>query len=135
MASIVSRFFVCFFLLFSVCLNLTQSDSFASFNKFRGSKKGDHVEGLYRVKKYFNQFGYLDTIDASKKDVIDDALESAVKTYQLNYNLEITGILDSHTVSFMMMPRCGVPDIIDGNNGMYSGTNDLNTSQFAIMVR
>ncbi|CAI9761581.1 unnamed protein product [Fraxinus pennsylvanica] len=112
-----------------------QSDPFEFLNNFQGSKKGDHIEGLYRVKKYFNDFGYLDTLDANYKDVFDDALESAVKTYQLNYNLEITGILDSRTVSFMMLPRCGVPDIIDGTNVMYSGTKSSNTSQSAIMVR
>ncbi|KAL1803609.1 hypothetical protein ACET3Z_032256 [Daucus carota] len=45
-------------------------------------------------------------------------LDAAVKTYQANYNLKITGILDSETISKMAMPRCGFPDIINGTNSM-----------------
>ncbi|KAF2316193.1 hypothetical protein GH714_041534 [Hevea brasiliensis] len=51
----------------------------------------------------------------------NSVLESALKTYQLNYHLKVTGTLDSKTVSEMMMPRCGVPDIINGTTRMTSG--------------
>ncbi|KAF2316182.1 hypothetical protein GH714_041523 [Hevea brasiliensis] len=53
--------------------------------------------------------------------MIDDLLDSALKTYQLNYHLKVTGSLDSQTVSKMMMPRCGVPDIVNGTTRMTSG--------------
>ncbi|KAB1219276.1 Metalloendoproteinase 1 [Morella rubra] len=54
-------------------------------------------------------------------DDFDELLESAVKTYQHNYHLNATGTLDAQTVSKMMMPRCGVADIINGTNWMHSG--------------
>ncbi|KAE8076057.1 hypothetical protein FH972_014730 [Carpinus fangiana] len=47
--------------------------------------------------------------------------QKAVKTYQLNYHLNATGTLDDKTVSTMMMPRCEVPDIINGSNWMHLG--------------
>ncbi|CAB4275126.1 unnamed protein product [Prunus armeniaca] len=54
-------------------------------------------------------------------DDFDDQLESAIKTYQINYHLKATGTLDAKTVSNMMMPRCGVADIINGTSSMRSG--------------
>jgi hypothetical protein len=50
-------------------------------------------------------------------------LESAIKTYQLNYHLNVSGTLDDKAVSKMMMPRCGVADIINGTNWMRAGKN------------
>ncbi|XP_022843021.1 metalloendoproteinase 2-MMP-like [Olea europaea var. sylvestris] len=133
---------MCIFLLFltphALCHTLTMKDPvvttapFEFFNNFRSSRKGDSCEGLHQVKKYLYQFGYLNTLDAKNKDLFDDTLESAIKTYQLNHNLDITGFLDSRTVSKMMMPRCGVSDIINGTNTMYRGTNPLNASQFTL---
>ncbi|KAF2308624.1 hypothetical protein GH714_011473 [Hevea brasiliensis] len=38
-------------------------------------------------------------------------LESALKTFQKFYKLDVTGSLDSATIKNMMIPRCGVPDI------------------------
>ncbi|CAI9772021.1 unnamed protein product [Fraxinus pennsylvanica] len=140
MAAIVSQFFVCILLLFltprALCRTLTTKDSivittpFEFSNNLQSSRKGDSIEGLHQVKKYLYQFGYLSTLDANHKDLFDNTLESAIKTYQLNHNLDITGFLDSHTMSKMMTPRCGVPDIINGTNKMYRSTNPLNTSQF-----
>ncbi|CAA2986174.1 Hypothetical predicted protein [Olea europaea subsp. europaea] len=83
---------------------------FESFKNLQGYRKGDNVEGLYQVKKYLDQFGYLDVLD-NKNSEFDDKLESAIMTYQLKFNLNVTGILDSRTVSQMMMPRCGEPDM------------------------
>ncbi|KAJ0044361.1 hypothetical protein Pint_05911 [Pistacia integerrima] len=41
-------------------------------------------------------------------DQFDPLLESAIRNYQQNYNLNVTGTLDPDTVNQMMMPRCGV---------------------------
>ncbi|CAK9159970.1 unnamed protein product [Ilex paraguariensis] len=94
---------------------------------YKGSRNGDKVDGLHKLKNYLENFGYLSLSHSklnqtyAKSDVFDDLLESAIKTYQINYNLEVTGELDNNTVSMMMMPRCGIPDIINGTTGMRSG--------------
>ncbi|XP_050225729.1 metalloendoproteinase 3-MMP-like [Mercurialis annua] len=89
----------------------------------QGCHKGDKVEGIHNLKNYLHKFGYLSYKNQSHStnDDFDDLLESAVKTYQLNYHLNVTGFLDSETVSKMIMPRCGVADIINGKTRMESG--------------
>ncbi|XP_050224368.2 metalloendoproteinase 3-MMP-like [Mercurialis annua] len=89
----------------------------------QGCHKGDKVKGIHNLKNYLHNFGYLSYKNQSHSadDDFDDLLESAVKTYQLNYHLNVTGFLDSETVSKMIMPRCGVADIINGKTRMESG--------------
>jgi peptidoglycan hydrolase-like protein with peptidoglycan-binding domain len=84
----------------------------------QGCQKGNKTRGIRDLKKYLKQFGYL-SYNHSNDDDFDDVLESAVKTYQLNYHLNATGTLDDKTVSTMIMPRCGVPDIINSTNWMH----------------
>ncbi|XP_068643977.1 metalloendoproteinase 5-MMP-like [Aristolochia californica] len=91
-----------------------------------GCEKGDAVEGLRELKQYLHKFGYLQSYSPSldntaRDDSFDDLLESAIRTYQLNYNLNVTGKLDDRTVEQMIKPRCGVPDIINGTTSMNSG--------------
>ncbi|WOH15756.1 hypothetical protein DCAR_0935300 [Daucus carota subsp. sativus] len=93
---------------------------FGFLNHLKGGKKGENLAGIRELKKYLNKFGYLNykSINGHDNDHFDEMLEAAVKTYQANYNLKITGILDSETISKMVMPRCGFPDIINGTNSM-----------------
>ncbi|KAG2722022.1 hypothetical protein I3760_02G110300 [Carya illinoinensis] len=75
-------------------------------------------------KVYLKQFGYYHKTKNNSQandDDFDELLESVVETYQQNYHLKATGTLDAETVSNMMMPRCGVADIINGTNLMQSG--------------
>ncbi|KAJ9135091.1 hypothetical protein P3X46_032444 [Hevea brasiliensis] len=75
--------------------------------------KGQTIAGLNKVKKYLNKFGfYANPNDSNLTDDFDDHLESALKTYQKYYHLNITGSLNSNTIKKMMIPRCGVPDDI-----------------------
>ncbi|CAA2984278.1 metalloendoproteinase 1-like [Olea europaea var. sylvestris] len=125
MAAIIRLgFFLSFFLLFLASLTISRNlmyvnqltaapAGFSTLKNFLGSKKGDNIKGLYQVKKYLNNFGYLPAIDHNKDDEFDDELEHAIMTYQLRYKLEVTGVLDSGTLSQMMAPRCGVPDIFN----------------------
>ncbi|KAM1009508.1 hypothetical protein FF1_044933 [Malus domestica] len=92
---------------------------FEFLNHLKGCHKGDKVQGIQDLKKYLEKFGYLN--GHSDSDDFDDILESAIKTYQVNYHLKATGTLDAKTVSKMIMPRCGVADIINGTTSMRSG--------------
>ncbi|GMP82956.1 hypothetical protein CsSME_00037048 [Camellia sinensis var. sinensis] len=85
--------FMLFFHSISLSPNGEQSKPFEFLKHFHGTHKGDKVQGL----------------------------EKAIKTDQLNYHLNSTGILDAATLTKMMMPRCGVPDINNGKTSMRSG--------------
>ncbi|XP_015901700.4 metalloendoproteinase 1 [Ziziphus jujuba] len=82
--------------------------SFKSLRSLEGLRKGQTAKGLSNLKRYLNRFGYLNSDDGS--DYFDEVLESAVKHYQQNYNLNATGKLDYGTMKNMVVPRCGVRD-------------------------
>lgn len=81
------------------------------FEKFKDASKGSSIHGISELKKYFHKFGYLDAEDISGSDVFDSKLEIAISRYQEKLGLSITGTLDPRTLSQLMSPRCGVPDI------------------------
>ncbi|KAM1239373.1 hypothetical protein ACFX2J_044820 [Malus domestica] len=68
---------------------------FEFLNHLKGCHKGDKVQGIQDLKKYLEKFGYLN--GHSDSDDFDDILESAIKTYQVNYQLKATGTLDAKT--------------------------------------
>ena len=85
----------------------------------QGCHKGDKVKGIHNLKVYLENFGYLSYSQSKNQthtngDDFDELMESDIKTYQLNYHLNATGTMDAKTISSMMMPRCGVADIING---------------------
>ncbi|KAL8114671.1 metalloendoproteinase 3-MMP-like [Apium graveolens] len=118
------------------CISSKQSP-FQFLENLQGYQKGDKVAGLHELKQYLNNFGYLnynqenlESNSDQKDDHFDDILESAIKTYQLNYHLKPTGVLDSKTVSTMMLPRCGVSDImINGATRMRAGQKKMHHHQ------
>ncbi|KAL1828345.1 hypothetical protein ACET3Z_006757 [Daucus carota] len=105
---------------------------FEFIKNLQGSQKGDKPQGLHQLKNYLSKFGYINSgignnnlnvqsLESESKNVdhiFDETLEAAIKTYQLNYHLKPTGILDAKTVSSMMLPRCGVSDITNGHSRM-----------------
>ncbi|XP_042969157.1 metalloendoproteinase 3-MMP-like, partial [Carya illinoinensis] len=100
-----------------------KTSPFGFLKHLQGCHKGDKVKGVHDLKMYLEHFGYYQQTKNgthAKDDDFDELLESAVRTYQLNYHLNATGILDAETVSKMMMPRCGVADIFNGTNPMQS---------------
>ena len=70
------------------------------------------MKGIHKVKKYLQRFGYLSSthVHDHDDDDFDDALESAIKSFQSYYHLTPTGILDAPTADEMSKSRCGVPD-------------------------
>ncbi|KAK1374306.1 hypothetical protein POM88_030499 [Heracleum sosnowskyi] len=104
----------------------------------QGYHKGDKVEGLHKLKQYLNKFGYLnynhdhskvqnlDSNSDEKDEHFDEILESAIKTNQLNFHLKPTGVLDSQTLTTMILPRCGVSDImVNGATRMRAGQKKM----------
>ncbi|XP_050370687.1 metalloendoproteinase 3-MMP-like [Argentina anserina] len=98
------------------------SSPFKFIEHLKGCHKGDRVKGINELKKYLHKFGYLNYKNHVHFDTddFDELLEEAIKTYQLNFHLKATGVLDDKTVSKMMMPRCGMPDIINFSSSMRS---------------
>ncbi|KAK2658100.1 hypothetical protein Ddye_011152 [Dipteronia dyeriana] len=133
-----SKYFSLFSLAFIVLLSLlfahsisasdhtNKKNSSVEFLKhLQGCHKGDKVKGIFQLKKYLEQFGYLNYKIAKSRthendDDFDDLLESAVKTYQLNFHVQPSGVLDRKTLSRMAKPRCGIADIVNGTNLMQS---------------
>lgn len=102
-----------------------------AFRNFSGCHAGERRDGLAKLKKYFRYFGYIPDSPSNFTDDFDDALESAIKTYQRNFNLEPTGQLDDATLKQIVRPRCGNPDIVNGSTAMNSGkAESLNASHF-----
>ncbi|PIA62262.1 hypothetical protein AQUCO_00200328v1 [Aquilegia coerulea] len=121
----------------SLILSKPSGKPFGFLQHLEGCQKGMTMKGVHQLKRYLEKFGYLhydddDNINHLNGDEFDDHLESAIKTYQLNYGLKVTGSLDSQTVNEMMKPRCGVADIIDGRTRMRSG-NEKN--QYGLLFK
>lgn len=92
-----------------------------AFQKFGNCHPGEKVDGLGKLKKYFNYFGYIPNLPSNYTDDFDNELQSALKTYQKNFNLNVTGELDEQTINHLVRPRCGNPDIVNGTTTMNSG--------------
>ncbi|KAJ8760953.1 hypothetical protein K2173_021991 [Erythroxylum novogranatense] len=92
-----------------------------SFRKFSGCHFGERFAGLTKLKQYFYYFGYIPDKVANFTDNFDDQLQSALRTYQQNFNLNVTGQLDEATVEQLIRPRCGNADIVNGSTSMNSG--------------
>lgn len=97
------------------------SPAWNAFRNFSGCHAGERRDGLANLKKYFRYFGYIPETPSNFTDDFDDALASAIKTYQHNFNLEPTGQLDDATLTQLVRPRCGNPDIVNGSTAMNSG--------------
>ncbi|KAH6761486.1 hypothetical protein C2S52_018919 [Perilla frutescens var. hirtella] len=97
-----------------------RSSPFNFVKKLKGCHKGNNTKGVHELKAYLEKFGYLEYLNKTHADDddFDETLESAIKTYQENYHIKPTGIVDTETIAKMTTPRCGVPDIINGTNYM-----------------
>ncbi|XP_059670233.1 metalloendoproteinase 3-MMP-like [Cornus florida] len=108
---------------------------FKFLQHLQGCHKGQTVKGLHELKRYLEKFGYLNygttnnhhhskstatisNLNHANDDMFDDILESAVRSYQSYYHLKVTGSLDSETVQQMILPRCGVADVVNNATNM-----------------
>ncbi|XP_065624226.1 metalloendoproteinase 2-MMP-like [Quercus suber] len=84
--------------------SLTNAKRIPEFSKslkdVEESQKGQRVQGLREVKHYLNKYGYLNYEYSNnfEKDEFDEALEVAIKTFQIFFHLKVTGKLDTDTI-------------------------------------
>ncbi|KAL0461664.1 UNVERIFIED_CONTAM: Metalloendoproteinase 1 [Sesamum latifolium] len=130
------HFFSFVFLLFiALCSvanakNAQNPSPFDFIKHLEGCHKGNKTKDIHPLKHYLHQFGYLDYPNQvhANNDNFDDLLESALKTYQLNYHIKPTGTVDAETIAKMVTPRCGNPDIVKGTNTMRPKSNKRQNS-------
>ncbi|XP_019463185.1 PREDICTED: metalloendoproteinase 4-MMP-like [Lupinus angustifolius] len=77
---------------------------------------GTKMLGIAQFKRYLTRFGYIPMYNNTFTDEFDDKFEVGLIRYQQRLGLQVTGKLDSNTVSQMMIPRCGVSDTTTHNN-------------------
>ncbi|XP_010510985.1 PREDICTED: metalloendoproteinase 5-MMP-like [Camelina sativa] len=112
-------------------LNATQN-AWETFSKLAGCHIGEKIDGLSKLKRYFHRFGYISAAAVENcTDDFDDVLQSAIDTYQKNFNLKVTGKLDSSTLRQIVKPRCGNPDMIDGFSEMNGGRKLRATERYS----
>ncbi|KAL1546823.1 neutrophil collagenase [Salvia divinorum] len=75
---------------------------------------------VFDSKSYLQRYGYFEyaqlNLEAGASE--EQILELAMKTYQGNFGIKPSGILDDETLSAMMVARCGNRDITGGVNSM-----------------
>ncbi|KAK4716251.1 hypothetical protein R3W88_014589 [Solanum pinnatisectum] len=86
------------------------------FNKYLGCCIGQKIKGLAKAKQYFQHFGYIDnSLSNNFTDEFDQLLFLALNTYQLNFNLNITGEFNILTSTY-----------VNGNTHMNSDKSPTN---------
>ncbi|KAG6427094.1 hypothetical protein SASPL_111334 [Salvia splendens] len=75
---------------------------------------------LFDSEFHLRRYGYYEYAQLNLETGAseDQILELAIKMYQGNFGIKPTGVLDDQTLSSMMAPRCGNPDIDSGLNSM-----------------
>ncbi|PIN13600.1 Envelysin [Handroanthus impetiginosus] len=93
-------------------VDVLPNNTWHSLMRFLDAGKGNRVDGMAELKRYFRRFGYLSVPleNNSFNDFFDDEFEAALRSYQKNLGLSETGKLDHDTMTVIVSPRCGVSD-------------------------
>ncbi len=88
-------------------------------------RKGDQGDDVQYLFEYLKRFGYFPNNDLRVGNLLfrpavpfdpedttryDDRMESAVRKFQQQHGLEVTGTVNDETLNLMTQPRCGFPD-------------------------
>jgi acylphosphatase/peptidoglycan hydrolase-like protein with peptidoglycan-binding domain len=88
-------------------------------------EKGDRGDDVERLFEYLKRFGYFPNPELRTGNLLfrpavpfepedtsryDDRMEAAVRKFQQQHGLEVTGKVDDETLALMRQPRCGFPD-------------------------
>ncbi|GLJ20533.1 hypothetical protein SUGI_0373600 [Cryptomeria japonica] len=96
--------------------NKSVESAWESFKNLTNAQRGDTSKAMPILKQYFQKFGYLSISDGENAtEEFDEVTESAVKMYQQNFGLKVTGKIDQQTVTQLMTPRCGREDVMKLN--------------------
>ncbi|GLJ20536.1 hypothetical protein SUGI_0373640 [Cryptomeria japonica] len=96
--------------------NKSVESAWECFKNLTGAQRGDTSKAMIILKHYFQKFGYLSISDGENvTEEFDEMTESAIKMYQQNFGLKVTGKLDEQTVTQLMTPRCGREDVMKFN--------------------
>ncbi|XWS75250.1 hypothetical protein CRYUN_Cryun01aG0069700 [Craigia yunnanensis] len=105
----------------------TTTQTFENFQSLLGCRKGHTVEGLYELKQFLKKLSYLNYDHASNNgqkygndNEFDDHLQSAIKAYQVNYQLNTTGSLDADTYETNDEAKMWHSDVIINSNNSKS---------------
>ncbi|GLJ43043.1 hypothetical protein SUGI_0893510 [Cryptomeria japonica] len=110
--------------------NKSVESAWECFKNLTSAQRGDNFKAMPNLKHYFKKFGYLSISEGENAtEEFDEMMESAVKMYQQNFGLNVTGNLDQQTVSQLMTPRCGREDVINGTSVMWRN-NGSKTGNF-----
>ncbi|KAJ7526444.1 hypothetical protein O6H91_16G007000 [Diphasiastrum complanatum] len=94
--------------------------AWSDFASLLNAHKGEMHHALSKLKLYFQTFGYEDLHAGSNpSDEFDNTTEAAVRLYQENFGLPVTGILDAATIGQLTKPRCGREDVVNGTSVMH----------------
>ncbi|XP_054824732.1 metalloendoproteinase 2-MMP-like [Prosopis cineraria] len=113
------------FRIFRTLKNLNFSFISKALDKLRSFRRahngrlriGDVVDGISKLYDYFKLFGYINsTLNSDNTGKFSAELESAIEYFQKTFHLNVTGQPDDPTVSLITLPRCGIPDVINGSS-------------------
>lgn len=76
---------------------------------------GDKGREVQYLKRYLEKFGYLQPCKCQNEIFCPHVAEGVVK-YQIFFGLPETGKLDEKTIAQMRKPRCGLPDLLPGED-------------------
>ncbi|KAE8692349.1 Metalloendoproteinase 1 [Hibiscus syriacus] len=105
--------------------NTTKTAAWDAFTRFAGCRHGEKRDGLSKLKQYFNYFGYIPNSPSNFTEDFDGELEKALRTYQQNFNLNVTGELDDRTLEQIVRPRCAHYSFFPGTPRWPSNRRDL----------
>ncbi|XP_055846909.1 matrilysin-like [Episyrphus balteatus] len=74
------------------------------------------VQTQSEAQKYLSKFGYLQENAESLQMIDENTVIQAIQDFQEFFGLDLTGLLDSNTLEFMSLTRCGNKDK-RGNSG------------------
>lgn len=80
-------------------------------------KEGVENKSNSNIRTFLSRTGYMGappTAPMEALNLFDSDMTEAVRKYQSFHGLELTGEVDEETQKVMQMPRCGVADLIEG---------------------
>ncbi|KAG6557133.1 hypothetical protein Mapa_001060 [Marchantia paleacea] len=99
---------------------ISRSKWASKFGVLADLQRGDMHEAVADLKQYLSKFGYIKLEKEEDLSLeFDELLMDAIKLYQVNHNIPVTGVLSNHTLRLLHTPRCGRADVEEGRPLMF----------------